>query len=162
MADAGHDQSGHARALDRSLRDLRALTTHTPDGNVIAAGIPWYVTVFGRDSLVTSLQTLPFYPAIAIATLEALASLQSESDDPWRDAEPGKIAHELRTGELARAGVLPFSPYYGTADATPLWLVLLAETCAWTGDLELARRLWPNALRALEWIDRYGDHRPIQ
>jgi glycogen debranching enzyme len=146
--------------LERGIRDLRLLVNDGPgEGQwYLSAGVPWFATLFGRDSLVTSLQTLPFYPAIAIATLEALASLQSESDDPWRDAEPGKIAHELRTGELARAGVLPFSPYYGTADATPLWLVLLAETCAWTGDLELARRLWPNALRALEWIDRYGDH----
>ena len=96
-------------------------------------------------------------PANAIDTLDVLARRQATDDDPWTDAEPGKILHELRNGEMARAGETPHAAYFGSVDSTPLWLILLGETHAWTGDDALVERLWPNALAALEWIDRYGD-----
>jgi glycogen debranching enzyme len=146
-------------AVERSSSDLRLLLNDGPrDGErYIAAGVPWFTTLFGRDALITSFQALVVRPQLAIETLEVLASLQSEVDDPERDAEPGKMPHELRTGEMARAGELPHRPYYGTVDATPLWLILLGATWDWTGDRALVDRLWPNALRALEWIDRWGD-----
>ena len=92
-----------------------------------------------------------------MATLEVLAARQAVVDDPWTDAEPGKILHEIRTGEMARTGELPFAMYYGSIDSTPLWLILLGETYDWTGDDDLVERLWPNALAALAWIDRFGD-----
>ena len=119
--------------------------------------MPWFTTLFGRDSLITSLQVLPFMPDVARETLRVLADWQATEDDPDRDMEPGKILHELRVGELARTGELPHRPYYGSIDATPLWLILLDETYRWTGDIEMVRSLWPNAIAALEWIDRYGD-----
>ena len=96
-------------------------------------------------------------PALAVASLDVLARRQATVDDPWADAEPGKILHELRAGEMARAGETPHAAYYGSVDSTPLWLILLGETHAWTGDDALVDRLWPNALAALDWIDHYGD-----
>jgi glycogen debranching enzyme len=146
-------------ALRRSIADLRLLRNDGPmrGEHYVAAGIPWFTTLFGRDSIITSLQVLPFMPDIARETLQVLADWQATEDDPNRDMEPGKILHELRTGELARTGELPHRPYYGSIDSTPLWLILLDETYRWTGDLDLVRSLWPNALAALEWIDRYGD-----
>jgi glycogen debranching enzyme len=146
-------------ALRRSIADLRLLRNDGPNlgEHYVAAGIPWFTTLFGRDSIITSLQVLPFMPDIARETLKVLADWQATEDDPSRDMEPGKILHELRIGELARTGELPHRPYYGSIDSTPLWLILLDETYRWTGDLELVRSLWPNALAALEWIDRYGD-----
>jgi glycogen debranching enzyme len=96
-------------------------------------------------------------PDVARETLQVLADWQATELDPERDMEPGKILHELRFGEMARTGEVPYRPYFGTVDATPLWLVLLDETYRWTGDLELVRSLWPNALAALDWIDRFGD-----
>jgi glycogen debranching enzyme len=146
-------------AVRRSIADLRLLQNDgpKPGEHYIAAGIPWFTTLFGRDSLITALQVVPFMPDIARATLRVLADWQATEDDPSRDMEPGKILHELRTGEMARTGELPHRPYYGSVDATPLWLILLEETFRWTGDLELVRSLWPNALAALEWLDRYGD-----
>ncbi len=145
--------------LARGIDDLRLLVNDGPqDGQwYVCAGVPWFATLFGRDAIITALQTLPFYPPIAVAALETLAGCQATDDDPWRDAEPGKMPHELRTGELARAGELPHTPYYGTVDATPLWLVLLGETYDWTGDRQLVERLWPNVLAALRWIDEYAD-----
>jgi glycogen debranching enzyme len=119
--------------------------------------VPWFATLFGRDAIVIALQSLAFRPQVAIETLGVLAARQSTGFDDWRDAEPGKIMHELRTGEMARAGELPFTPYYGSVDSTPLWLILLGATFDWTGDRSLLDRFWPNALAALEWIDRYGD-----
>jgi len=141
--------------IGRSLADLRLLTTSGPDPDerYVAAGIPWYTTLFGRDALVTGLETIAFRPEIAIEALEVLARRQATSVDDWRDARPGKILHELRTGEMARTGEIPFTPYYGTVDATPLWLILLAETYDWTGRRDLVDRLWPNALAALAWLD---------
>jgi glycogen debranching enzyme len=162
-----HDRAARIRsdgelldlAIRRSIADLRLLRNDGPmrGEHYVAAGVPWFATLFGRDSIITSLQVLPFMPDIARETLRILADWQATEDDPERDMEPGKILHELRVGELARTGELPHRPYYGSIDATPLWLVLLDETYRWTGDLEMVRSLWPNALAALEWIDKYGD-----
>jgi glycogen debranching enzyme len=143
--------------LDRSLRDLRALYTITPDGGVLAAGIPWYVTLFGRDALIASHQILSINPRPAREALQLLASHQGDQIDDWRDEEPGKILHEVRQGELARAGIVPHTPYYGSVDSTPWFLILLAQYFRWTGDAELARSLMPNVDAALRWIDEYGD-----
>jgi glycogen debranching enzyme len=144
-------------ALQQAITDLRAL--YVSDGNeeVISAGIPWYSTVFGRDSVITSLETLPTNPRIAIDTLRYLARHQGRKEDAFTEEQPGKILHELRRGEMARAGEIPHVPYYGTIDATPLWLVLLHETWRWTGNEALVRELLPNAHRALRWIDEFGD-----
>ncbi len=145
--------------IGRSVADLRLLVNEGPgEGQrYVAAGVPWFTTLFGRDSIITALQTLAFRPQIAVEALEVLASLQATEVDDWRDAEPGKILHEFRAGETARAGELPHSPYYGSSDSTPLWLVLLGATYEWTGDRALVDRLWPNALAALNWIDEWGD-----
>jgi glycogen debranching enzyme len=145
--------------LNRSLADLRLLINDGPaEGQrYLAAGVPWFATLFGRDALIASFQSLAFRPQIAMETLEVLAAYQATEVDDWRDAEPGKILHELRTGEMAGAGELPHTPYYGSIDSTPLWLILFAATFDWTGDRAFVDRLWPNALKALEWIDRYGD-----
>ena len=144
-------------ALDQATIDLRALYTQVDDLPIISAGIPWYSTPFGRDSIITSLQTLGMNPVIACDTLRYLARMQGTRENPATDEQPGKIMHELRRGELARAGEIPHVPYYGTVDATPLWLILLHEAWRWTGDEALVRSLLPNAERALDWIDRYGD-----
>jgi glycogen debranching enzyme len=143
--------------LDRSLRDLRALYTSTDGGGVLAAGIPWYVTVFGRDSLISSHQLLSVNARPARETLELLASQQGTTTDDWRDEQPGKILHEVRRGDLARAGIVPHSPYFGSVDATPWFLILFAQHFRWTGDVELALRLLPAAEAALRWIDEHGD-----
>ena len=143
--------------LRRATDDLRALHVELDGGPVISAGIPWYSTIFGRDSIITSLQTLPLNPTIAVETLRYLARHQGRREDAFTEEQPGKILHELRRGEMARAGEIPHVPYYGSIDATPLWLVLLHETWRWTGDSGLVRDLLPNAERALEWIDRFGD-----
>ena len=145
--------------IKRSVSDLRLLVNDGPgpEQRYIAAGVPWFSTLFGRDALITAIQSLSVRPQLAVETLSTLAAYQATEDDPSRDAEPGKILHELRTGEMARHGELPHTPYYGSVDATPLWLILLGATFDWTGDRDLVDRLWPNALAALDWIDRYGD-----
>jgi glycogen debranching enzyme len=136
----------------RSRHDVRLLLTDTPEGVVPYAGIPWYVTPFGRDALITALQTLAFEPYITRGTLRFLAAHQATTDDVFTDAEPGKILHELRRGEMANCREIPFIPYYGTADATPLFVMLLAEYVRWTGDLDFAAELWPAVERALGWM----------
>jgi glycogen debranching enzyme len=144
-------------AFDQSVADLAALRMRGTDGAVgklPAAGMPWFMTVFGRDTLITCLQTLLFGPELARTALEVLAQLQAREDDPTIDAEPGKIVHEVRRGKAARTW---FPAYYGTLDATPLYLVLLSEVWRWTGDAALVRSLRAPAMRALEWIDRWGD-----
>jgi glycogen debranching enzyme len=143
--------------LTRATWDLRALRTPTVHGDVVAAGIPWFVAPFGRDALVTCHQTLMLNPDLTRTTLEVLAKFQADEVDTWRDAEPGKILHELRQGELASARIIPHSPYYGSVDSTPLWLLLLGTYYRWTGDLAFCRELLPNVERALQWIDNYGD-----
>jgi len=143
--------------LERSISDVRLLMVTGEDGAFVAAGTPWFNCLFGRDSLITSLQMLSFNPEIARNTLRILARWQGKEVNEWRDEEPGKILHELRTGEMACLGEIPMNPYYGSIDATPLFLVLAAEYAAWTGDLELVSELEINLMAALEWIDKYGD-----
>ena len=123
----------------------------------IDAGVPWYSTLFGRDSLITAYEVLAVNTDLAWGTLRGLAALQGKKVDEWRDEEPGKILHEVRVGELARAGEIPHTPYYGSIDSTPLWLAVLASAYFWTNDVESVKELWPNALACLEWIDTYGD-----
>lgn len=144
------------RAFDRSVADLAALRMRTGEYRrpLFAAGMPWFMTVFGRDTEITSLQTLLLGPEIAVGALDALTELQAHVEDPAIDAEPGKIVHEVRHGRCAETW---FPRYYGSIDATPLFLVLLSETWRWTDDTALARRLHEPALLALDWIDRYGD-----
>jgi glycogen debranching enzyme len=144
-------------ALEQGVTDLRALFTEADGMPIISAGIPWYSAPFGRDSIITSLQTLCVNPKIAVDTLRYLARMQGERENPNTEEQPGKIMHELRRGELARAGEIPHVPYYGTIDATPLFLILLHETWRWTGDEALVREMLPHAERALQWMDRYGD-----
>jgi glycogen debranching enzyme len=143
--------------LDRSLRDLRALYTRVNGNGVLAAGIPWYVTIFGRDSLISAHQFLTVNTRPAREALEVLAERQGTEVNDWRDEQPGKILHEVRSGELARAGILPHSPYYGSVDSTPWFVIVYAQHLRWTGDLEFARRLLPAAEAAMAWIDRDGD-----
>ncbi len=138
--------------VQRSRRDLHLLLTETPDGFVPYAGIPWYVAAFGRDALITALQVLPFEPTIAAGTLRFLARHVGRADDAFTDQEPGKIIHELRRGEMAACREIPFVPYYGSVDATPLFLILLAEYWKWTADVALAHELWPAAEQVLEWM----------
>ena len=126
-------------------------------GSYVKAGIPWFATVFGRDGLLTALETLAFAPELAAGTLRTLAALQGRETDPQRDEEPGKILHELRYGEMAATGEVPFGRYYGSVDATPLFLALLAAYAERTADLRLVEELWPAALAAMEWIDRNLD-----
>jgi glycogen debranching enzyme len=151
------DNEVYDQMLNRCLRDLRALYTTTADGAFLAAGIPWYVTLFGRDSMIASHQMLMISPEPARQVLEVLAASQGTKEDDWRDEQPGKILHELRTGELARAGIVPHSPYYGSVDSTPWFLILLGQYFRWTGDEAFVRSMLPHAEAALGWIDRYGD-----
>ncbi|PYZ93998.1 amylo-alpha-1,6-glucosidase [Salipaludibacillus keqinensis] len=145
------------RLIDRGLGDLRVLLTDLGYGKFPVAGLPWFGVPFGRDSLIAALQMLPFNSEVAKGTLKTMASKQGTKKDSWRDEEPGKIMHEIRFGELANTGQIPFTPYYGTIDATPLFLVLLSEYMKWTGDLALFNELEENVEAALNWIDEYGD-----
>ena len=147
------------RIYRRSLVDIAALRFRAPVvlASMPAAGLPWFMTIFGRDSLITSFQTVPFAPELSATTLRTLAMLQARAHDAFRDAEPGKIPHELRFGERTAFEDAPHSPYYGTADATPLFLILLEEYERWTGDRNLARSLEPEARAAVGWIDHHGD-----
>ena len=124
---------------------------------VPAAGIPWYVTLFGRDSLVVAMEAISGFPEFALGALDRLAAYQATTDDAEQDKEPGKIPHELRFGELAELGLLPFAPYYGTHDATPLYMVVLSYAYEWSADKRLLRRYRPAAERALRWLLDYGD-----
>jgi glycogen debranching enzyme len=148
------------RIYHRSLIDLAALRFRPdtmPDSSLPAAGLPWFMALFGRDSLITSYQALPFAPELCRTTLRALAAQQATAFDDFRDAEPGKILHELRHGELTHFRERPHSPYYGSADSTPLFLVVLDEYERWTGDRALVRELEPAARAALTWIEQHGD-----
>jgi glycogen debranching enzyme len=141
----------------RSASDLRMLITTTPHGEYPYAGVPWFSAPFGRDGIITGLQTLWINPAMARGVLEYLAATQADHVDPAREAQPGKILHEMRTSEMARLGEVPFGRYYGSVDATPLFVVLAGAYFERTGDAAFARRLWPHVQRALDWIDTCGD-----
>jgi glycogen debranching enzyme len=145
------------QVMDRSLRDLRMLRSDLRDEHYFAAGVPWFVTLFGRDSLISAMQMLAYEPGIAAQTLRLLASYQGQKVDHWRDEQPGKILHELRVGEMAHLNEIPQTPYYGSVDATPLFLILLGLHANWTGDLGLFHDLQPNIKAALTWITKYGD-----
>ncbi|GAA5202252.1 glycogen debranching N-terminal domain-containing protein [Rugosimonospora acidiphila] len=147
------------RAYQQSLLNLAALRFRPEhEGHSLpAAGLPWFMALFGRDSLITAYQALPFHPSLARTTLRALADLQADEYDDFRDAEPGKIPHELRRGESSQLGDAPYTPYYGSHDSTPLFLILLDEYERWSADAELVRELEPNARRALAWIEGPGD-----
>ena len=157
---ATHIATSDARVDDlllRSALDLRALLDPAPTGPIPTAGIPWYAVPFGRDSLIVGFETLAFQPDLALGTLRFLARHQGQRVDPFTEEEPGKIFHELRRGELARLGSVPHSPYYGTVDATPLFVCLFVETVRWMGDRAAYDELLPSALAALAWCDTYGD-----
>ena len=149
------------RLYQRSLEDMGALRLYdhdlAPDVWIPAAGVPWFVSIFGRDSLIVSLQNMIVHHKFALGALKKLGDLQATTIDDWRDAQPGKILHELRVGELAHFNRIPHTPYYGTADATALYLIVLHETWKWTGDIQLLHDYRDVALRCLDWIDHYGD-----
>jgi glycogen debranching enzyme len=150
-----------AEAFRQATDDMAALRLREHDMDedhwLPAAGVPWFVAIFGRDSLVVSYQTMATFPAFAEGALQKLAEYQATERDDWRDAQPGKIHHELRVGELAHFHLIPHTPYYGTWDATPLYLVVLHEAWKWLGDRALLETYLPNAERCLQWIDQYGD-----
>lgn len=153
--------AGFCRLFDQAVEDLAALRLPVESGGkthvVPAAGLPWFVALFGRDPLIVCLQTMTLNPEFAYATLEVLGAWQAKEVDAYRDAEPGKILHELRRGELAALKLIPHTPYYGTADATPLYLVLLHALWRATGDLAVVRHHLQTAEGCLSWIDDYGD-----
>jgi len=143
--------------LCRSMADLYMLVTETEQGPFPYAGVPWFSTNFGRDSIITAMETLWIDPAIARGVLKYLATTQAAETKPEADAEPGKIVHEIRRGEMARLGEVPFARYYGSVDGTPLFVMLAGLYLDRTGDLETICGLWPSIDAALHWIDRYGD-----
>ena len=145
------------KVFQRSIRDLRMLRTSLEGLEYFSAGLPWYGALFGRDSIISSLQVLAFEPRLAEQTLRLLAKYQATQVSEWRDEQPGKILHELRVGELAHLNEIPQTPYFGSVDATPLFLIMVARHANWTGDLSLFQELKPSVERAFEWITRYGD-----
>ncbi len=149
------------RAWERAILDMEALRLEDPSFErgvfVPAAGVPWFLTLFGRDSLVVSMQGISGFPEFAVGALRRLSVLQATEDDPERDMEPGKIPHEIRHGELAELGILPFQPYYGTHDATSLFVIVVSYLYHWLGDVAVLERYLPNVEAAMNWIDRYGD-----
>ena len=143
--------------IERSAADLTMLTAGNPEGRYPYAGVPWYSVPFGRDAILTAMQYLWAEPGMARAVLHFLAATQATEERPAEDAEPGKIVHEMRKGELANLGEIPFGRYYGTIDATPLFVVLAGEYHQRTGDRATLESIWPHVERALRWMDSYGD-----
>jgi glycogen debranching enzyme len=137
----------------RGLQDIRVLLTDLGHGRFPTAGLPWYAVPFGRDSIITALQLLPVQPEVAKGTILTMAHYQGDKNDSWRDEQVGKIMHELRFGELANTNQIPFTPYYGTIDATSLFVILIEEYVTWTGDTELFHAMLPHITKALEWMD---------
>jgi glycogen debranching enzyme len=154
----GTDNHIFNKVFMRSLADLRMLYMIMKENVFYSAGVPWYDTLFGRDSLIASMQVIPYNPTISKSTLQLLASYQGTKKDDWRDEEPGKILHELRMGEKANRNEIPQNPYYGSVDSTPLFLIVLAEHIDWTGDIGLFHELHDNVEAALTWIDAASDN----
>lgn len=148
------DKNTFNQIIERAEQDIYLLRQSFGQGKVLSAGVPWFSTLFGRDSIIAASQVLMLDPQIARETLTILAYYQGKTEDEWRDEQPGKILHEIRFGEMARCQEIPHTPYYGTVDATPLWLMLYAEYFAWTADHETLENLWEPALAAMGWIDR--------
>lgn len=157
-----------SQVVEQGFRDLFILKQPVPGGQAIAAGVPWFSCAFGRDQLVTGMQLLPFNPGEAKNVIELLAQYQGKKEDKFTEERPGRIMHELRLGEMARLKEIPFVPYYGTVDATPLFLVLYSQYLKWTGDTEFAQKYWPNVEAAVAYLDstasggylRYGQVEP--
>jgi glycogen debranching enzyme len=159
LADCAEVQSNSVqltRVMQRSLLDLGILRSELDGYHYFAAGLPWYGALFGRDSIISALQTLAYQPTIAEETIRLLAKYQGTKNDDWRDEEPGKILHELRRGELANLNEIPQTPYYGAVDSTPLFLILVGEHANWTGDLGLFKEIRQHVDRALHCIDHGG------
>lgn len=155
-----HISSSNSRFNDwinRSCADVQMMTIGNPETNYPYAGVPWFSTVFGRDGIITAMEMLWVEPALAKGVLEYLASTQAIEVDYEREAQPGKILHEMRHGEMANLNEIPFARYYGTIDATPLFIMLAGAYYERTGDAALIKQIWPNIQAALDWIDKYGD-----
>lgn len=147
------DNADFNKLCERNFKDLFILRQPTPNGECLSAGIPWFTVAFGRDQDITAHETLPILPDMTREILSVLASYQGKNTDDITEERPGRILHELRLGEMARCKEIPFRPYYGTVDATPLWLSLLSQYVQWSGDYEFARQLWPNVESALAYLD---------
>lgn len=147
------DNPDFNKLTERNFRDLYILRQPTPRGECLAAGIPWFTVAFGRDQDITAHETLPLMPDLTRSILSVLAAYQGTKSDDVTEERPGRILHELRLGEMARCSEIPFRPYFGTVDATPLWLSLLSQYVQWSGDYDFARKLWPNVEAALAYLD---------
>src|SRR5262249_46818614 len=143
--------------VNRSQADMRMLVAATPTGPYPSAGVPWFSVPFGRDGIWTAIEYLQIDPDLAAGVLRFLAAAQATTSDPDSDAEPGKVVHEMRKGEMAGLREVPFGRYYGSVDATPLFVILAARYYEATNDRALIESIWPNLLAAVAWIDGPGD-----